>query len=286
MYLADKALGFNTDLNSSAFLQKTFGELKDLVERYEPSLFWSDGDWEAPDSYWNAPANFLAWLVNESPVKDTVVFNDRWGQGDTCTHGSYWTCDDRYLPSKTQGRKWENAFTLDLDSWGYRRNGKYDAYMTTAAVVTTVVETVALGGNALINVGPSHDGTIDPIFADRLLGLGKWLQVNGPAIYSTTPWRVQNETAASVWYTTTSGGGGGASLVNAIFTSWPPSGVLSLAIPVSSAATTATLLGYGTVMWAPLNGVGAPGIKVTLPTFSPGNAPCLDAWTIALSNIA
>lgn len=31
----------------------------------------------APDAYWAAPENFLAWLVNDSPVKDTVVFNDR-----------------------------------------------------------------------------------------------------------------------------------------------------------------------------------------------------------------
>jgi alpha-L-fucosidase len=87
LYLQDKAGGFKANLSDSAFLQKTFGELKELTNRYQPELFWSDGDWEAPDSYWNAPENFLAWLVNESPVKDTVVFNDRWGQGDTCHHG-------------------------------------------------------------------------------------------------------------------------------------------------------------------------------------------------------
>ena len=34
------------------------------------------------------------WLFNESPVKDTVVVNDRWGQGDLCTHGDFFTCHD------------------------------------------------------------------------------------------------------------------------------------------------------------------------------------------------
>jgi alpha-L-fucosidase len=63
------------------------GELYDLVERYEPDLIWSDGDWEAPDGYWNAP-EFLAWLANDSPVSSSAVWNDRWGKGTTCKHGS------------------------------------------------------------------------------------------------------------------------------------------------------------------------------------------------------
>ena len=319
LFLEDQASKFAANISSSGFLQKTFGELRDLIERYQPELIWSDGDWMAPDSYWDAPGNFLTWLVNDSPVKDTVVFNDRWGQGDTCKHGSYWTCADRYLPSQTQGRKWENAFTIDRDSWGYRRNGGYSDYLSVAEIVSTVVGTVSLGGNALINVGPSHDGTIvsglgraapaesqrapdtapappllphnpnyartltaqDAIFADRLLGLGAWLSVNGAAIYGTRPWRAQNETAARTWYTA---GPGGA--VNAIFLAWPASGVLTLAIPVPGDATTASLLGFGAVQWAPLTTKGAPGVRVTLPSFAPGAAPCEDAWTVAFTGVA
>jgi len=172
------------------------------------------------------------------------------------------------------------AFTIDKDSWGYRRNGGYTDYLTVSEVVHTVIGTVALGGNALINVGPSHDGTIDAIFADRLLGLGAWLKVNGPAIYGTRPWRAQNETAAATWYTESPGGS-----VNAIFTAWPAQGALSLAIPVSGDATTATLLGFGAVQWAPATTKGAPGVRVTLPTFAPGAAPCSDAWTVVFSHV-
>ena len=35
-----------------------------------------------------------------SPVKDTIVVNDRWGKGSACTHGDYFTCHDRYHPGK------------------------------------------------------------------------------------------------------------------------------------------------------------------------------------------
>ena len=54
-------------------------ELHDLVETYKPDILWSDGGWEDPDTYWNS-TQFLAWLYNQSPVKDTVMTNDRWGE--------------------------------------------------------------------------------------------------------------------------------------------------------------------------------------------------------------
>lgn len=59
-------------------------------------------------------------------------------------------------------------------------------------------------GNALINVGPTKEGTIIPIFQERLLALGEWLSINGKAIYSSSPWHSQNDTLdGHVWYTCT-----------------------------------------------------------------------------------
>lgn len=65
LYLADRASGFKTQ-NFVAL--KTLPELLHLVMSYKPDLIWSDGDWEAPDTYWNS-TQFLAWLYNDSPVK-------------------------------------------------------------------------------------------------------------------------------------------------------------------------------------------------------------------------
>ena len=94
-----------------------------MVNNYQPDVIWADGDWgPGMDENYYKSKEFLAWLYNESPVKDTVVTNDRWGSGMACVHGGYFTCQDHYLPGKLQTRKWEDSDTIDRTGvYGYRR---------------------------------------------------------------------------------------------------------------------------------------------------------------------
>lgn len=72
-------------------------------------------------------------------------------------------------------------------------------------------------------MGPTHDGRIDLIFQERLFDLGKWLAVNGKAIYKSTPWKHQNDTVTgSVWYTSRK------PTVFAISLEWPKNNTLKL----------------------------------------------------------
>ena len=52
-----------------------------------------------------------------------------------------------------------------------------------------------------MNVGPTADGFIRPIFEERLTDIGSWLDINGEAIFSTRPWMIQNDTLANkLWF--------------------------------------------------------------------------------------
>ncbi|XP_060572931.1 alpha-L-fucosidase-like isoform X1 [Ruditapes philippinarum] len=283
LYLQDKANKFQTQ----DFVKfKTLPELYEIVNTYKPEVIWSDGDWEAKDVYWNS-TDFLAWLYNDSPVKDTVVTNDRWGSGCACHHGGYYTCSDRYNPGKLQNRKWENCMTIDKASWGYRRDAKISDMLTMEELITTLVETVSCGGNILINVGPTHDGRIVPVFEERLRSLGQWLDVNGEAIYSSKPWTFQNDTETpAVWYTAKKPAAGGMN-VYALVLKWPSPGDFYLASPTIGTNTKVTLLGYDDpIACRKAPGTKNNGIILTIPAIPFNKMPCDYAWVFKMENLA
>lgn len=251
-------------------------ELYDLVNRYKPDLIWSDGDWESPDTYWNS-TDFLSWLYNDSPVKDEVVVNDRWGVNCSCQHGGYYNCEDRFKPSSLPDHKWEMCSTIDKRSWGYRRNMMMSDIADEAEIISELVQTVSLGGNYLLNIGPTKDGLIVPIFQERLLAVGKWLSISGEAVYASKPWRVQSEKNASVWYTSK------GSVVYAIFLHWPENGVLNLQSPKTTSSAQITMLGIQKDLKWSTN--PHDGLLIYLPQLPPSALPVEFAWTVKMTGV-
>jgi alpha-L-fucosidase len=163
-----------------------FPQFKDLVTRYKPALIFSDGEWDLPSAEWRSP-ELLAWLFNESPVRDEVVINDRWGKDSRHKHGGYWTTE--YTPGMSgSDHPWEESRGMGF-SYGYNRAEQLHHYHTGRQLVVMLVDLVSRGGNLLLDIGPDGDGTIPVIMQERLMEIGDWLKVNGDAIYGTKPWK-------------------------------------------------------------------------------------------------
>src|SRR6478752_4698471 len=158
-----------------------FPQFKDLVTKYKPAIIFSDGEWELSSSDWHS-AELLAWLFNESPVKDEVVVDDRWGSDTRHKHGGYWTTEYTAGMSGID-HPWEESRGMGV-SYGYNRAEDLNVYHTGRELVFILVDTVSRGGNLLLDIGPKADGTIPVIMEQRLKEIGDWMKINGEAIYA------------------------------------------------------------------------------------------------------
>jgi alpha-L-fucosidase len=253
-------------------------QFKDLVTRYQPSLIFADGEWEHPSDTWRSP-ELLAWLFNESPSREDVVVNDRWGKETRGKHGGYYTTEygevhvgkGKDVPKEKH--PWEENRGIGR-SFGYNRNENVDDYRPAADLVHLLVDMTAQGGNLLLDVGPTADGRIPVIMQQRLVEMGDWLKVNGEAIYGTRAWR-QTAEGKTVRYTSK-----GHDLY-AICLSWPGPQLI-LNAPKPGPNTHVTFLGRPEELkWSAVNS----GLKVLIPPFSPDDVPCRYAYVLKLTDV-
>jgi alpha-L-fucosidase len=161
-------------------------QMKDLINRYQPDVFWTDGDWDETAETWKSK-EFLQWLYNESPVRDKVVTYDRWGKAVQFKHGGVFTPE--YQPDVNfSDHYWEESRGMGF-SYGYNREEDAWDYNSAKALVLQLIDKVSGGGNLLLDIGPDEHGKIPPIMQERLLQIGDWMKINQEAIYQTVRWR-------------------------------------------------------------------------------------------------
>jgi len=252
-------------------------QMKDLVTRYEPDLVWTDGEWGQTSETWES-TRFLAWLFNESPVKNTVAVNDRWGKETRGKHGGFFTTEyDKVHSDNSTGklfkRPWEECRGIG-GSFGYNRNENLENYSGSEELVHILIDKVSRGGNLLLNVGPTADGRIPVIMQQRLSDMGNWLKINGEAIYATRHWEnapaVTPET--TVFYTQK-----GTDLY-VIVTKWQDKPIV---IQNVSKAGPVSLLGYGGKVKYTSSG---KRLVITPPVLTPATNPCKYAWVFKVQN--
>jgi alpha-L-fucosidase len=209
--ITDLAMGLARIPMSSEYREYATSHWYELIDRYDPSVLWSDIGY--PDGV-NINEIF-AYFYNKKP--DGVV-NERWGQtsrllrtlafvpgirqainwyakrlwlrGQTSPPGVHY---DFVTPeytsfSEVSEEKWECVRGIGK-SFGYNRQELPDDFLGVSELVRLLVDIVSKNGNLLLNVGPKPGGEIPEVQVDRIKGVGAWLSVNGDAIYGTRPWK-------------------------------------------------------------------------------------------------
>ncbi|MFF2847977.1 alpha-L-fucosidase [Streptomyces sp. NPDC058001] len=148
------------------------GQVGELVERFRPDLLWFDGEWERDEEQWRM-RELARRILAGNPE---TVLNAR-----MLSHGDYAT-PEQGLPVRTPDGPWELCLTIN-DSWGYQPAD--DHHKSVGMLVRYFAETIGMGGNLLLDVGPREDGTVPEAQAERLTGLGDWIARHADAVYGT-----------------------------------------------------------------------------------------------------
>jgi alpha-L-fucosidase len=157
--------------------EKAEPQVRELLTGYGPvALVWFD----TPRMMTGARAQRFTDIVRS--VSPKTLIDGRLGAA-----GDYVTTGDNVIPAEVQSTAWEVPATLN-HTWGYRKDD-HD-WKSPGDVTFKLVDIVSKGGNYLLNVGPMADGLIPQPSQDALRTVGRWLKLNGEAVYGAgpTPW--------------------------------------------------------------------------------------------------
>ena len=152
------------------FVDYIHGQVKELMTNYgKVDILWYDVPWPLDAKGWESEK--MNHMVRR--LQPDIIINNR-----SRLPEDFETPEQRIVASAE--RPWESCMTLN-DSWGYHiaDNG----WKTPKTVIRNLITCAHDGGNYLLNIGPTGDGSI-PIESVQILStVGDWTRKNGAAIH-------------------------------------------------------------------------------------------------------
>ncbi len=270
---------------STEYLDDWLARTCELVDKYRPQLVWFDW-WIEQKCFAPYLKTFASYYYNRSAQwNEGVAINYK---HEAYPEGAAVLDIERGQLKDIRPLLWQNDTSVSKNSWGYI---SHQDYKNPRDIIHDLVDVVSKNGALLLNIGPKADGTIPDEDQNILLEIGRWLAVNGEAIYSTRPWVRFGEgptevpegqftdtsrqvfTAADMRFTAKD------HAIYAVCLGWPGSGaavtIRSLAVGLGGETVKSVeLLGYGNLEWTAAD----DGLHVRMPD----RAPCDYAYTLKI----
>ncbi len=179
--------GVKGPLISQQFMNDWLLRDVELVNLYHPDLVWFDW-WIDQNEMEPYRKSFAAFYYNQAIKwnKEVVInYKHEAYPGHTAVLDL-----ERGKLAGIRQEAWQTDDAIGNNSWGFTNDNSFKSIQY---VVTNLIDIVSKNGNLLLNIGPRSDGTITEEETNVLQGTGKWLAVNGEAIYGTRPWKIYGE---------------------------------------------------------------------------------------------
>jgi alpha-L-fucosidase len=271
---------------SPEFCALWLAKVKEVVDNYQPDLIWFDSRLSIVGQRYRQ--EMLAYYYGKEPSWGTsLVVTCK--NGDLPAGASVMDLERGRMENLTDV-PWLTDTAICNRSWCHIQDPDYKSAKT---LVHTLIDIVSKNGCLLLDICPTAQGEIPRPQQERLLEMGKWLKVNGEAIYGTRPWKVFGEgptqvkgghfnedaasryTAADIRFTTRPG------VLYAMLLGRPGDGaavtIKSLALPAGEVSQVALLGSPDKLTWKQT----AQGLSVTLPA---GAASAL-AYTLKIIRV-
>ena len=264
------------------FLEDWLARTCEIVDKYRPQVVWFDW-WIEQTIFKPYLQRFAAYYYNRGA---------EWGVGVAINYKHDAFVDGSAVYDVERGQFkgiapmfWQNDTSVSKNSWGYIQNHDYKK---AADVIGDLIDVTSKNGALLLNVGPKPDGTIPEPEAEMLRAIGRWLKVNGEAIYNTRPASILGEGPTEVaegqftdthrtsftgqdFRFTTNGNS-----LYAIALAWPGEKAVIKSLATGSSLQKGkiariSMLGAGELQWTQ----DSEGLHIT----SPAQKPCDDAFS-------
>ncbi len=163
------------------FLHNWVAKIIEVIDKYRPDMLWFDMN--GGRSWDPLKLRMAAYYYNRAK---------QWGKEVAISAKT-----DAFLQGQLMDYEREGRAPMELTDWVWQPDdpitdkfGYVEGLKPFPAnqFVWKIIENTSKNGNLLLNISPRPDGTIPQEQQDVLLGIGKWLEVNGEAIYGTRPW--------------------------------------------------------------------------------------------------